>query len=517
MAEIKLYGNTVNGDGKYIVSPFDIAAPKSDGKTSYVADDKAADKNIVSYINSKVASINTSIGAVKTGISAATFSPLTTAPVLKSDSSVSSYIGLAVLGKDNSEAKGGFTITLPSANNIVQTASSYTNLVSVVGKLGTSYTKLNSTVATINGTSTGSFRQGDADTLKSAKAYINEKVSNLGDVYSIRGTKTVADVKTLTKVPKGYVYNISEPFKIGGKKYPEYTNIVFIKDPQTDIVTWDSSKGFDGTQVDALGGVVNLEPYALKANTVKTVTVKNLDIALADSGAQTTIANVIVIRENNITDAPAKITAKLPATLAKVSSPKLETFAYNFKLTGLTDLYDNTVIPLSYQSVSVNITCEPGNAFDSQKLSITVGGELGSTSTPTEMSLTKSSETAYGVVKIGDGINVTDGVVSAKLNTFTNTPYVSITTTTPNSTNGTNFTFDIFCNTRIPDGSIIPLQKCDPTTLGIKINNESSKYIKLGKPVYANCDLYIDETKLDSTLTLITDRITALETLLSLA
>lgn len=513
MAEIKLYGNTVNGDGKYVLSPFDIAAPKSDGKSSYVEDDKDPSKNIVSYINSKVSSINTSIVNVKTGVSSATFTPLTIAPALKSDSSVSSQINLAVLAKDGSTAKGGFTITLPSANKIVTTASSYTNLVSVVKQLDTSYNALKNTVSTINAASgVGSFRQGDADTLATAKKYADDKISYLGKVYRVQGTKSLAEIKAITSFSEGDVYNISEAFKIDGKPYSEYTNIVFLKD--LEVITWDETNGFDGSEVDGLGGVQDLSGYSLKEDTITTIIVNDSNEALSDTGSETRIAKLVFQKYNNITQAPVYITAKLPTTLAKINSPKLETQNNTIKLTGLGDLSGITVLPLSYESVTSSIISTSGSETYPQNFSIKVTGELGSVSTSIPISLTKSSKTAYGVVKIGNGLNVTDGAVSAQMNTFTNTPYVSITTTTPNITNGTDFVFDIVCNTATPGSSIIPLQKVDSTTLGIKFSIANNTYIKLKQ---SNLSLGIDETNLTNKITSIETRITALETLLSLA
>lgn len=498
MAEIKLYGNTVNGDGKYIVSPFDIAAPKSDGKSSYVEDNKAANKNIVSYINSQVANINTSIGAVKTGIQSVSATAITVTPGTTVNSTIT------VTGKDGSSAYGMLNVSIVNIDNILENSTSYTNTKNAI--------------ETINGNSNkpGSFREGDKNTLEAAKTYTTNAVNGaLGSVYKIQGTKTVAEVKALTKIPKGYVYNISEPFKIGGKKYPEYTNLVFIKDLQTAAVTWDSSKGFDSTQVDALGGVVDLEPYSLIEHTVSEVLVTNSAATFLDTGNYTTLANVFVKRGDTSTNYP--VTAKLPTTLAKVNNPKLTTEANKLKLTGLTDLSGNTVTPLSYKSVIGDFTTKPGNESDSQQLKLALTGELGSTYTSPNISLTKASSTAYGVVKIGDGFNNNGGYISIPKNTFNVNGTLNISYTT-NSTGGKDFTLKVNCNTEAPASSnIIPIQECgDKPTLGIKIN-EDSEYVKLTQVDTANITLGIDVSGLDSTLTLIKDRITALETLLLLA
>lgn len=506
MAEIKLYGNAVNGDGKYIISPFDIAAPKADGKTAYTEDDKAADKNIVSYINSKVATLTSGIGAVKTGIAEVTFG--TKALDLIPDSTV--ITTLLVRGNDGSKATDILSFTMPSADTIVGGASSYTNLVAKFKELQNSYSTLNTTVTDINGSSSG-YRKGDTDTLKAAKKYADDKVNNLGDVYHIEGTKSLTEAKALTNVKKGSVYNISEAFKIDGKPYPEYTNLLFLVDAAT--VTWDSTKGFDGTQVDALGGVQDLSAYSLKANTVQTIIVDDADIALSDTGAKTTIATVGAGKENGTTQAPVNVTAKLPTTLVKASSAKITAASNKLSITGLTNLSGTAVTPLTYANTKVSVTTVLPSSTQTQCFTVSVTGELGTTDTSVRTSLITADSTKFGVVKIGKGINVTNGAITAQENTFTTTPYVSITSKS-NATNGTDFTFDIKCNTAVPGKSIIPLQKCDANTLGIKYNATKATYTK----VSANgLDMAFDDSALVRKITSIESRITALETLLSLA
>lgn len=496
MAEIKLYGNTVNGDGKYIVSPFDIAAPKADGINSYVADDKDPSKNIVSYINSKVSGLTSDVNT-KVGIKSvtATVADITSAS-FKTGATISPTI--TVTGNDGVSKSGPLGISVPPIDSILANSS-------------TSYANVQNAIKTINAASgAGSFRQGDADTLASAQKYADDKVSKLGYVYHIEGTKSLTEIKALTNVVKGSVYNVSEKFIIDEKPYPEYTNIVFLTDAKT--VTYDSTTGFDGDVVDALGGVQDLTAYSLKSNTVQTVNVIDSDVALSDTGVKTTIATVGAGKENGTTQAPVSVTAKLPTTLAKVSSPKLETSANSLKLSGLTNLSGTTVTPLSYKSVTATVTSTAGSASDSQKLSISVGGELGSTGTSATVSLTKAASTAYGVVKTGDGINNTGGVISVPKNTFNTSKYLSVSYTTGED-KGQNFILDVVCNTATPGTSIIPLQKADASTLGIKINT-SNTYIKLKQ---STLDLGIDETALTTKINSIETRITALETLLSLA
>lgn len=506
MAEIKLYGNAVNGDGKYIISPFDIAAPKADGKTAYTEDDKADDKNIVSYINSKVASLTSGIGAVKTGIAEVTFYPstvnLTPGMTVKTD--------LTILAKDSSKAADELSITMPSADTIVTGASSYTNLVNEFKKLQTSYSTLNTTVGTINGASSG-YRKGDTDTLKAAKKYADDKVNNLGDVYHIEGTKSLTEAKALSNVKKGSVYNISEAFTIDGKQYPEYTNLLFIAD--TPTVTWDSNKGFVGTQVDALGGVQDLSAYSLKANTVSTIIFNDNNNALSDTGAATTITTIDIYHGAGSVQTLIPVTAKLPTTLVKVNEAKLTAYLNELKISGMNNLSGTTVTPLTYANTVISVTTVTPSSTETQKFTFSVTGELGTTGIAGPIPLSKASDSRYGVVKIGRGINVSNGVITARENTFSTTPYMSMTSS-PNATDGTKFIFDINCNTETPGTSIIPLQKCDASTLGIKYNLNKSTYVK----VWANgLDMAFDDSELSTKIAGIESRITALETLLSLA
>ena len=80
--------------------------------------------------------------------------------------------------------------------------------------------------------------------------------------YKIKGSKnSLAEVLAVPSAVVGDVYNITAQFNLGSKPYPAGTNVVFIGHGE--------SEGPDNpkleTQWDALGGTVDLSPYATNA------------------------------------------------------------------------------------------------------------------------------------------------------------------------------------------------------------------------------------------------------------
>ena len=102
---------------------------------------------------------------------------------------------------------------------------------------------------------------------------LNDRISGLGNVYRVKGTKTnLSDVLALTDAKVGDVWNVTNAFTLGGKPYPANTNVV--------CITATSSSDHDEGNWDPLGGTVNLSTYVLKSdivnNTVSSDTSKPL-------------------------------------------------------------------------------------------------------------------------------------------------------------------------------------------------------------------------------------------------
>lgn len=90
---------------------------------------------------------------------------------------------------------------------------------------------------------------------------LNDKISGLGSVYRVKGTKTnLSDVLALTDAKVGDVWNVTNAFTLGGKPYPANTNVV--------CITATSSPDHDGGNWDPLGGTVDLSTYVPKSDIV---------------------------------------------------------------------------------------------------------------------------------------------------------------------------------------------------------------------------------------------------------
>lgn len=90
---------------------------------------------------------------------------------------------------------------------------------------------------------------------------LNDKISDLGSVYRVKGTKTnLSDVLALTNAKVGDVWNVTNAFTLGGKPYPANTNVV--------CITATSSSDHDEGNWDPLGGTVNLSTYVPKSDIV---------------------------------------------------------------------------------------------------------------------------------------------------------------------------------------------------------------------------------------------------------
>lgn len=90
---------------------------------------------------------------------------------------------------------------------------------------------------------------------------LNDRISGLGNVYRVNGTKTnLSDVLAITNAKVGDVWNVTNAFTLGGKPYPANTNVV--------CITATSSSDHDEGNWDPLGGTVDLSTYVPKSDIV---------------------------------------------------------------------------------------------------------------------------------------------------------------------------------------------------------------------------------------------------------
>lgn len=90
---------------------------------------------------------------------------------------------------------------------------------------------------------------------------LNDKISALGSVYRIKGSKTnISEVLALTDAKVGDVWNVTNAFTLGGKPYPANTNVVCIAEWSTSTTPQNNW--------DPLGGTVDLSTYVPKSDIV---------------------------------------------------------------------------------------------------------------------------------------------------------------------------------------------------------------------------------------------------------
>lgn len=129
---------------------------------------------------------------------------------------------------------------------------------------GSNYTKMTIAqgsrfVPAINNTLT-STSTSEALSAAQGKA-LNDRISGLGNVYRVKGTKTnLSDVLALTDAKVGDVWNVTNAFTLGGKPYPANTNVV--------CITATSSSDHNEGNWDPLGGTVDLSTYVPKSDIV---------------------------------------------------------------------------------------------------------------------------------------------------------------------------------------------------------------------------------------------------------
>lgn len=132
--------------------------------------------------------------------------------------------------------------------SVTISGSNYTNMTVAQGSRFVP--AINNTLASTSTSEALSAAQGKA---------LNDKISALGSVYRIKGSKTnISEVLALTDAKVGDAWNVTNAFTFGGKPYPANTNVV--------CITATSTSDHDENNWDPIGGTVDLSPYAKKSD-----------------------------------------------------------------------------------------------------------------------------------------------------------------------------------------------------------------------------------------------------------
>lgn len=162
-------------------------------------------------------------------------------------------------------AGSGYSITLMNNDSLVKVADVNNTLTSsstdkplsaAMGKKlndeKLAKTNVVNNLATTDTTKALSAAQGKA---------LNDKISALGSVYRIKGSKTnISEVLALTGAKVGDAWNVTNAFTFGGKPYPANTNVV--------CITATSTSDHDENNWDPIGGTVDLSTYVPKSDIV---------------------------------------------------------------------------------------------------------------------------------------------------------------------------------------------------------------------------------------------------------
>lgn len=144
--------------------------------------------------------------------------------------------------------------SIPSVNNTLTSTSASDALSASMGKK-LQDEKLAKTDVVNNLTTTDASKALSAAQGKA----LNDKISALGSVYRIKGSKTsISEVLALTNAKVGDAWNVTNAFTFGGKPYPANTNVV--------CITATSTSDHDENNWDPIGGTVDLSPYAKKSD-----------------------------------------------------------------------------------------------------------------------------------------------------------------------------------------------------------------------------------------------------------
>lgn len=134
--------------------------------------------------------------------------------------------------------------------SVTISGSNYTNMTVTQGSRAVP--AVNNTLTSTSTSEALSAAQGKA---------LNDRISGLGSVYRVKGTKTnLSDVLAITNAKVGDVWNVTNAFTLGGNPYPANTNVV--------CITATSSSDHDEGNWDPLGGTVNLSAYVPKSDIV---------------------------------------------------------------------------------------------------------------------------------------------------------------------------------------------------------------------------------------------------------
>lgn len=163
---------------------------------------------------------------------------------------------------------------------------------------------------------------------------LNDKISALGSVYRIKGSKTnISEVLALTDAKVGDAWNVTNAFTFGGKPYPANTNVV--------CITATSASDHDENNWDPIGGTVDLSGVTSDEEF-------NELVAIVDNLSTTKIDKTDIVNNLTSTNTDKPLSAAMGKKLQDEKLSKTEandTYAKKSDVSYTTDLPDSLVVP----------------------------------------------------------------------------------------------------------------------------------------------------------------------------
>lgn len=206
-----------------------------------------------------------------------------------------------------------------------------------------------------------------------------------GSVYKVKGTKaTIDEVLEVGTAAVGDTYNVTAEFTLNSKKYPAGTNVVFVGPAEEGEP--DPS---DQTQWDALGGTVDLSPYA---------TTSAMNSALANKADKTHTHTA-----SQITDLQGKLDAKVDKTTTINTKP----LSSNIVLSGADVALTGYAKPGSTSAISATDTINAAIG----KLEKGLEGKAAISHTHTTSQITDLQDKLDTKVNVSDLVAITTGEI----------------------------------------------------------------------------------------------------------
>lgn len=157
---------------------------------------------------------------------------------------------------------------------------------------------------------------------------LNDRISALGSVYRIKGSKTnISEVLALTDAKVGDVWNVTNAFTLGGKLYPASTNVI--------CTVNTSANDHNDDNWDTLGGTVDLAPYLLKTEASSTYATKDqLNHLDEDIDGQLSALSDTLDTKVNKSDIANNLTTTTPGKVLDASQGEILKEAIDGKIDG---------------------------------------------------------------------------------------------------------------------------------------------------------------------------------------